>query len=374
MARKKIKVLFIGIGRISDLHALGYLESEDTEIYAVCDLKHKRAKKKANIWGAKKIFTDYKEALKDDDVDLVEIMTPHATHEKITVDACEAGKHVSVQKPPAMTLSEMDNMIRAAKNNNVKFKVFENFRFHPPYQRAMELINLGIIGDVMAVNYRMWSTAGPLSSWNVPIKTWEWRLAEEQNYEMPTVFDDGYHKHSVIDMFFKGKKVKSVQAWKGAYEIIESVKFDVPAVIIYKISNKKYGTFNASMGDTLPIKSDYYGCDEYVEIQGNKGIIFINGCTGNFFVGCSCGGPGEPGVYWIDENGDWHTDCKMNTDWKYSFINSTKHFIQCIKEDKEPILNGKDARRILQIDLAIVKSIKSGNIDISVSSIKDGVE
>ncbi|TFF86617.1 MAG: Gfo/Idh/MocA family oxidoreductase [Promethearchaeota archaeon] len=374
MSRKKIKVLFIGIGRISDLHALGYLESEDAEIYAVCDLKHKRAKKKANTWGAKKIFTDYKEALKDDEVDLVEIMTPHATHEKITVESCEAGKHVSVQKPPAMTLSEMDNMIRAAKNNDVKFKVFENFRFHPPYQRAMELINLGIIGKVMAVNYRMWSTAGPLSSWSVPIKTWEWRLAEEQNYEMPTVFDDGYHKHSIIDMFFKGKKVKSVQAWKGAYEIIESVKFDLPAVVIYKISNKKYGTFNASMGDTLPIKSDYYGCDEYVEIQGNKGIIFINGCTGNFFVGCSCGGPGEPGVYWIDENGDWHTDCKMNTDWKYSFINSTKHFIQCIKEDKEPILNGKDARRILQIDLAIVKSIKSGNIDISVSSIKDGVE
>jgi len=374
MTGKKIRVLFIGTGRISDLNALGYLESDDAEIYAVCDLKYKRAKKRADKWGAKIIYTDYKKALKDENIDLVEVLTPHALHEKIVIDACEAGKHVSVQKPPALTLSAMDNMINAAKKNGVKFKVFENFRFHPPYVYAMKLIKDNVIGDVIAVNYRMWSSQNPLSMWKVPLMTWQWRIQEKHNYKMPTLFDDGYHKHSVIHMFFTPHKIKSVQAWKGRFKLYNLLPIDSPAIVIYKVSNTKYGTWNSSMGTNLPIKSDYYGCDEYVEIQGNKGIIFINGCTGNMFVDCEGGGPGKPGVYWIDENGDWHEERQMNTNWKYSFINSSKHFIKCIKEDLDPILNGNDAREILQIALAMVKSLRLQNIDIPVSSIKDGID
>ncbi|MBD3228462.1 MAG: hypothetical protein GF329_09760 [Candidatus Lokiarchaeota archaeon] len=373
MGSNKIKALIVGTGRISDLHALGYSECSDAEIYAVCDLKEKRATRRGAKWGAKKFFTDYTEALKDENIDLVEVLTPHATHEKLTIKACEAGKHVSVQKPPAMTLSEMDNMIRAAEKNDVKFKVFENFRFHQPYQRAMELIENGIIGDVMTVNCRMWNSV-KAKQWKVPILTWFWRLKEKHNYKMPMIFDDGYHKHSLIHMFFRGNKIKSVQAWKGGYRIYKIIKVDSPALILYKVSNKKHATWNTSIAHNLPIKSNYYGCDEFVEIQGQKGIIFINGCTGNMFEGCNCGGPGRQGLYWIDENGDWHEDCGIKTDWKYSFMNSTKHFVRCIKEDLEPELNGEDAREILQISLAIIKSIRSNNLDIKVDSITDGID
>ncbi|MHA2012584.1 MAG: Gfo/Idh/MocA family protein [Candidatus Helarchaeota archaeon] len=374
MTQKKIKVLIVGTGRISDLNALGYLQNDDAEVYAVCDLKYKRAKRRADKWGAKVIYTDYTDALKDENIDLVEILTPHALHEKMVIEACEAGKHVSVQKPPTLTLNQMDNMIKAARKNGVKFKVFENFRFHPPYMFAMDLIKKGVIGDVMTVNYRMWMAQNPLSMWKVPLLTWQWRIQEKHNYKLPTLFDDGYHKHSIIHMFFSPHKIRSVQAWKGGFRIYNLIKIDTPAVVIYKVSKTKYGTWNSSMGTKLPIKSDYYGCDEYIEVQGEKGIIFINGCTGNMFVGATCGGPGEPGVYWIDENGDWHCENKMETNWKYSFINSTNHFIKCIKEDCTPILNGKDAREILQIALAMVKSLRSNNIDIPVNTIKNGIE
>ncbi|MHA1229579.1 MAG: Gfo/Idh/MocA family protein [Candidatus Helarchaeota archaeon] len=374
MSNKKLNVLIIGAGRISDLNTLGYLESEDANIYAVCDTKNKRARKKAEKWGAKKVYTDYHKALKDEKVDIVEVLTPHALHERIVVEACENGKHVSVQKPPALKLSEMDNMIHAARKNNVKLKVFENFRFHTPYIRAMELIKEDTIGEVNSVNYRMWSSINPISAWKVPLMTWQWRIQDKHNYKLPTLFDDGYHKHSIVHMFLSPDKIKSVQAWKGRFKIYNLIPIDMPAVVIYKVSNTKYGVWNCSIGNNLPIKSDYYGCDEFVEIQGDKGIIFINGCTGNMFVDCNCGGPGKPGVYWLDKNGIWHSDCQMETNWKYSFINSTKHFIKCIKEDLKPILDGKTAREILQISLAMVKSIRSNNIDIEVSSIKDGID
>jgi len=149
----------------------------------------------------------------------------------------------------------------------------------------------------------------------------------------------------------------------------------MPAIVIYKTkSSARYGVWNVSVGPKLPIRSDYYGCDEFVEIQGSKGIIYINGCTGNMFVGCDCGGPGTPGVYWIDSKGNWHSDCNLKTNWKWSFINSTQHFINAIRNDTEPILSGKDAREILQITLAAVKSIRSNFQDIPCKSIVDGID
>ncbi|MHC1592121.1 MAG: hypothetical protein ACXQS8_08535, partial [Candidatus Helarchaeales archaeon] len=181
-----------------------------------------------------------------------------------------------------------------------------------------------------------------------------------------------YHKHSIIHMFLKN--IKSVQAWKGGYRMKKLLKSDVPAVIIYKKSKDKFGTWIISQTPFAPIRSDYYGEDEQLEIHGSNGIIWINGLTGRMFEGCSCGGPGEPGLYWIDKEGKWHCERVKHSNWKWSFINCTKHFIKCVKEDAEPILNGSEAREILQIALAMVRSLRSGCIDVPVKSIKNGID
>ncbi len=373
MSSRKLRVAFIGTGRILALNALGYVDNPNAEIYAMCDKKGSKARMAAEEWGAKVVYKDYMDVMKDDNIDIVEVLTPHKLHTPIAVAACEAGKHVSLQKPPALKLSEMDAMINAANKAGVKFKVFENFRFHPPYVRAMELIKEGVIGDVYVVNYRMWSSISPLSSWKVPLMTWKWRIEEANNYKMPNMFDDGYHKHSVIRMFLN-RPIRSVQAWAGGYRVYKVIKVaDMPAVVIYKTkSSARYGLWNLSVGPKLPIQSDYYGCDETVEIQGSNGIMFVNGCTGNMFVGCECGGPGAPGLYWIDSKGAWHGECDMETNWKWSFIDSTKHFIDAIKNDTDPSLSGKEAREILQITLAIVKSLRSNYQDVKCNSIVDG--
>jgi predicted dehydrogenase len=374
MSPEKLKVAMIGCGRISTLNALGYLENPDAEIYAVVDKKKGRAEKAAKEWGAKVVYTNIEDAFRDKSIDIVEILTPHRTHTALTVAACEAGKHVSLQKPPALRLSDMDAMIKAAKKNNVKLKVFENFRFHPPYMRAMELIKQGVIGKVSVVNYRMWNSIAGLSKWHVPVSTWMWRAQASNNYGFPMIFDDGYHKHSVIRMFLD-QPVKNVQAWMGSYRAYKVIKIDAPAVIMYRTkSSTNYGLWNVSVGHKLPIHSNYYSCDEFVEIQGSKGIIFINGCTGNMFVGCECGGPGGPGLYWIDSKGEWHGECNMETDWKWSFIYSTRHFVDAIKNDTAPILTGEQGREILQITLAILKSILLNGQEINTKSVVDGLD
>lgn len=368
----KLNVGFVGTGRILTLNIMGYIDNPETEIYALCDKDKRRLRKAADEYGAKKTYTDYNEFLKDDKIDLVEVLTPHSLHRWMVIAACEAGKHVSLQKVPANTLSDMDAMINAARKADVKFRVYENSRFYPPYLRALELIKEGVIGKPYAVNIRTWTADSVIEMWKIDLlKSYLWRLRERENYKLPWLYDDGYHKHSIILWFLE--KIRSVQAWKGGYRAKKLLKLDVPAVVIYKKNNSRFGTWIISETPFAPIRSNYYGEDEKLEIHGSNGVLFVNGLTGKMFEGCTCGGPGEPGLYWLDKDGNWNAEHVEHWDWKWSFIDCTKHFIRCIKEDIRPILTGKEAREILQVALAMVKSLRTGGVDVPVKSIKNGI-
>ena len=207
----KVKIGIIGLGRISSLHLPAYLPDSgiDAELIAVCDKNKKRAQEVAKEYNVEYFYTDYKELLLNPEIDAVEILTPHHLHKEQTIHTAEAGKHISLQKVPAMTLSDMDQMINAANKNKVKFRVYENFRFYPPYQFAMNLINNGTIGKTERVDCRMWAGLSALSEWKVPLSAWKWRFSEKGNYNSPTLFDDGYHKHSIIAQFL-GEPIESV--------------------------------------------------------------------------------------------------------------------------------------------------------------------
>ena len=371
---KKLRVGFIGVGRVSELHQLFYQDNPRAELVAICDKDKKAIAKRCEAWGISKenSYTDLDALLKRDDIDAIEVLTPHSTHKDIVVSACKAGKHVSVQKVPCMTLGEYDAMQDAARRAGVKLKIYENFQFHPPYRKALEIIESGELGRPMVVNQRMWNTVKALSDWGIVLKSLLWRISEKNNYKLPYLFDDGYHKHNVVHLFL-GKNIRSVQAWNRGYRVYKAVKMDIPAVVSYKTAGVEYGTYNISMGPALPIHSNYYGCDEAVEVQCERGIIWINGCTGNMFVGCQCGGPGSAGVYWIDPSGEWHADCTMPTNWKHSFLACSKDFIDAIKDDRPPYRSGAEARHVLQVDLAMVASLRSGSSDFKVAAISDGL-
>ncbi|HME53686.1 MAG TPA: Gfo/Idh/MocA family oxidoreductase [Candidatus Lokiarchaeia archaeon] len=372
MAGKKLRVGFIGVGRISTLHQLYYQDSADAELVAVCDHNKGTARKQADAWGIKvnDVYTDENELLKRDDIDAVEVLTPHSTHHEIVVAACEAGKHVSVQKVPCMSLSDYDSMQATARKADVKLKMYENFQFHAPYRKALDLIESSKIGKPVAVNIRMWQTIKALEAWSVPLNSWKWRMSEKDNFKLPTLFDDGYHKHNIVQLFLG--KIDAVQAWHKGFRVYGILPIDVPGVITYKTKGNEYGTWNVSISQSLPIKSDYYGCEEMVEIHCERGIIWVNGCTGNMFVDCACG-PGAPGIYWIDKHGQWNSDCTMNSNWKYSFMACTKDFIDAIKDDRPPYRSGDEARQVLQIDLAMVASLRSKSREVKVNSITDGL-
>ena len=177
----KLRVAFIGTGRISDLHALAYLDDERAELVALCDSSIELARERGQRWAvpAERIFSDYHEMLAQPDIDLVEILLPHHLHYQATLDAVAAGKHVSVQKPMALNLAQADEMVAAARDAGLILKVYENFIFYPPVQRAKALIDNGEIGDLLTIRIKSNSGVSP-TAWQVPQSARDWRLNPEE--------------------------------------------------------------------------------------------------------------------------------------------------------------------------------------------------
>lgn len=352
----KIRVCVVGCGRIATLNVMGYKNHPDAELYAVCDLNRERAEAFAKDTGATKIYTDYQEVLNDKDIDVVELLVPHHLHCKMTVQACEAGKHVSVQKPMALSLEECDFMIDAAKKAGVKLKVYENFIFYPPYVKAKELIEQGEIGDPLTIRIKM-NAGNNKHGWTVDPATWAWRMEESKSGGGELVFDDGNHKFSIA-RYFMGEP-ESVFAYIGK-SIMEGETFvkkdgtevqfyqDAPSMITWKCKDgKRYGVFDITWSKDMEINSDYYACDERVEITGTKGVIWITRCTGKML---------QIPTLIVYRDGKTIQYDNLRDDWADSFIDSTKDFIDAIKNDRDPVLTGEDGREVIKFSLAAMKA------------------
>jgi predicted dehydrogenase len=149
MGQRK-RVAFMGAGRIADLHVLGYRDDPDAELAAVCTLDTESAQQRATEWGLEQWTTDPSVLFASPDIDVIEVLTPHDTHGRLTIAALEAGKHVLVQKPMAMNMKEADSMVEAAQRTRRILRVFETFRFYPPYVKAKELLAAGENGQTTA--------------------------------------------------------------------------------------------------------------------------------------------------------------------------------------------------------------------------------
>ncbi|MDR1629549.1 MAG: Gfo/Idh/MocA family oxidoreductase [Oscillospiraceae bacterium] len=150
---KKLRVGIIGNGGICQgVHAGAYLEEEErVEIVALCDIIKERAEMvQDNNFEDAKVYTDYKELLKDETIDAVDICTPNYWHSKIAVDAFAAGKHVFCEKPDAISVEEAEKMFEASKKAGKVLMVMRNNRFIDISQYAKKFIEEGNMGEVYA--------------------------------------------------------------------------------------------------------------------------------------------------------------------------------------------------------------------------------
>ena len=349
---KPIRVAIVGCGRISDLHQMGYQGREDAKIVAVCDTNKTHAKKKAKEWGVEKVYGDYQQVLEDKEVDVVELLTPHHLHCPMTIQAAQAGKHISVQKPMALSATEADAMITAANKAGVTLRVFETFVYYAPAMRAKAMIEAGEIGDIRAIRMHINTGTGD-TAWAVPLSSWLWRFNEKQSGGGELVFDHGYHLFSLG--YYLGGPVEKVYAWIDHTPVKEAggiVKIDAPAVIMFQFkSSHRYGLFDIEYTPKMRIFSDYYADDDRIEVIGEKGVLFINRYTTRTV--------NLPELM-LFKDGKTTAIPVEGVEWHDSFIATTHDFIDKLKIGGQPRLDGPSGKAVLQFTLAALQSAATG--------------
>ncbi len=150
MENRTIRWGLLGAGIILNRWLKGALQVDGTEITAVASRTPETAAGMAQKWSIPRVMT-YDEMVSSPDIDVVYIPVPHQAHKTLALKAMNAGKHVLVEKPAAVTAAEWDEMTACAKKNNVFLMEAFWMRFFPATEFLLKTIADGIIGDVRLV-------------------------------------------------------------------------------------------------------------------------------------------------------------------------------------------------------------------------------
>ena len=133
-------------------HAAAIVACERTELAAVCDPLVEKAEEAQKRYAAAGVYTDYREMIRREKLDIVSIATRPGPHAEIAIFAAESGvKGIYCDKPLCNSVREADAMLEACERNGVKFQYGTQRRFAPLYRNLRRMIDAGEIGEVQAV-------------------------------------------------------------------------------------------------------------------------------------------------------------------------------------------------------------------------------
>lgn len=316
-----IGVCVIGCGRAGLIHARNFAGGVvGSRLAALCDpVAEVRAQACAEL-GVGLAFADYRQALENDAVQAIVVVTPTAFHRDIALVAAAAGKHILCEKPMAMNTSECDDMIRAAERHRVKLQIGFMRRFDAGFVAAKQRLDAGEIGDVVLVKSLTYGPSIP-KPWMYDIRKSNGPLAEVNSHDIDTL------------RWFTGSEFAEVFAVAGNYRCPDAKK-DFPdfydtVVLTARFRNGMQGVITGAQGVG-------YGYDARCEVLGQRGIITAGAWPG-------------PG---------------MSKSWQALFADAYRaedeDFIRCILEDRPPRVTGLDGKRAVEVVNAGNQSIKEG--------------
>jgi len=155
--KDKLNVAVIGAGLFGQVHLYAYKLHPKAHLKLVCDVNEARLKKVKEDFDVE-VTADYKEALKDETIDAVSVVTPDFMHREIVTAALKAGKHVLVEKPLATDTGEAREMVKAAKSARKQLMVDFQNRWNPPIVEAKRRIAAGDFGIPVIAHARLANT------------------------------------------------------------------------------------------------------------------------------------------------------------------------------------------------------------------------
>lgn len=151
MMEKTVRFGVISASGMAQAHMAAIRDNRRARLAAVCDIDPDKARQVAEAFQVADIYTDYRDLLRNPDLDAVVICTPDQLHREMTVAALAAGKHVLCEKPMALTLEDCRAMIEAGRSSGRKLMIGQICRYTPGFRTAKNLIDKGEIGELFYV-------------------------------------------------------------------------------------------------------------------------------------------------------------------------------------------------------------------------------
>ena len=391
---ESIRIGAVGCGVVATAYYFPFItEYEKTELVAVCDAREVRAREAARLFEAKAYFTDYDQMLESSEIDAVFILTGAGPHRDFAVKAAQAGKHILLQKPMALTLAEAQEITDAVREAGVKALVEPSggTAVASGTREIKQIIDAGALGT-------------PYWFYHVP--TGPSRYGPELSGN-PYGAGAFYNKDSGGMVFDYPYGPTEICGLLGSVKsIMGSAKVSVPDRMI--VPPERYDEYLASATDpqdanywrvvvseerTQPIEMaapDNAWCVYEMDSGATgayhvgrlfhpmpKGVVMpglqIFGTDGNLIMG----GPHALSIIskhrdllpHTDEDGWYHVDpdplppspwpIPAKGSWVY-YHESTKHLVECILEDREPIINAEWGTHITEIMYGVLESSRTG--------------
>jgi myo-inositol 2-dehydrogenase / D-chiro-inositol 1-dehydrogenase len=324
---KKLKVGVIGAGRIGKVHAETISRSvPEAQIVAIADLNVAAAQELADRVSVKTVTADYRAVIQSPDIDAVIICSPTGTHAPYTIEAAKAGKHIFCEKPIALDLETIKNVLRTVEQCRVKFMVGFNRRFDSNFRKIKQMVVEGKVGNIHIVRITSRDPAPPPA---------EYVAASGGMFLDMTIHD--------FDMarFVAGDDVTEVFALGGVMvdPAIGAAGDIDTAVITLQFKGGALGVIDNS-------RQAVYGYDQRVEVFGSEGMVKVDNNA-----------PDTHGYYSRD---GVHASLPLNffmDRYIEAYANEIKEFCQAVVENKPVSVGGIDGLMSVAIGLAAKKSL-----------------
>ena len=306
---RTVNVGVIGVGAMGYNHARVYYRLENANLVAVSDVSERTLNKVCKKYDTKG-YTDYEELLKNPDIEVVSVCVPTTHHHDVVMEAIKHGKHVLVEKPIASTLEEAEDMIQAAKEKGVILATGHVERFNPAVQKAKELIDNDVIGDIVSASAKR---VGPFPP---------------RIQDVGVTIDLAIHDLDVMYYLFD-EDVNQVYGTMGS--ILDKCEFEDHAEIMVNFENEGTGILEVNW--LTPYKR------RQIEVTGTDGIISVD------YIEQS-----------LDVYGKFAQDIQIKHEEPLK--EELKSFLEAVINETKPVISGEDGLNALKMVIAATKSSK----------------
>ena len=356
MTNEKLRIGIIGCGGIANQKHLPSLKalSELCEMVAFCDIKEDRAVKSAAEYGVPgaRVYTDYRELLKEEDIDVVHVLTPNNAHCRLTVDAFAAGKHVMCEKPMAATTEDAQKMIDAWKKSGKKFTIGYQNRFRPEVYSLHGSCEAGELGEIYFAKAH--------ATRRKAVPTWGVFMDKEQQGGGPLI-DIGTHALDMTLWMMNNYEPLSVvgTVYHKLTDQVEGNLFGPWDPKTYDVEDSAFGFIRMKNGASIFLEASWIlniaktreaattlcGTKAGAEILKNGSVAYYNS---------------RHGILMDQVNSNIPSVAYFNGVTTTPGIDEAMQWLKAIKEDKDPLVLPEQAFVVTQILDGIYRSAKEG--------------